>query len=328
MENELKINAFSSNLLNKGRSTKTIIGYKNVLNEFFTKYTQKNWIDVNKDDIENYIQWKTDKTNERKLTNKSGRGYGRMIDGDGRLKQTTINFTLSALRKFFYYCDRSELAESIELGKVEKWIPQEIDLELIKNIFKNKNMEELRSIVRETIKKTNKNKEEKIDEFYVDRNALCFYLLFNLGVRIGECTNLKRENLKFTLAQPTIIVSGKTGQRTLPVGENVINELNTYIRKYQIIDYIFISKSGGVLSVNTLKTYIWEIFRIGLETKYHAHSLRHAYATFLIDRGEPIQDVQHLLGHTNMNTTAAYLDLIKGKVKKPLNPIEFMGDGE
>ena len=324
MENSLKIDTFCSRLTNKGRSRNTIAMYKFILTQFFSQYTTKNWSEITNEDIENYIQWKTDKSIERKTTNKTGRGFGRMIDGVGKLKQSTINLSLSALRKFFFFCEMNALAENIELGKVERWIPQEIDLDLIESIFKNKNITELKSIVKDTMKKKNKNHDEVIDQFYIDRNALCFYLLFNLGLRIGECTNLKKESLKFNLTQPTIIVTGKTGQRTIPVSQTIVDEVNNYIHVYPIVDYIFIRKTGGVLSVNTLKTYIWEIFRIGLETKYHAHSLRHAFATFLIDRGEAIQDVQQLMGHSSMNTTAAYLDSIKGRVKKSSNPIDFM----
>jgi len=318
-----QIKNFKEYLQQKGRRPATINLYTTIITKFFTEYTEKNYIIITNQDIDKYISWLTTKEEIRHQKKLTGRGQGRLSQEQGKLKATTINTNLSAIKKFMYYSQKNEIASNIELAKVPKWTPQIIDLQIIEELFKSQNFEEIKKIVEITWKKRQKDKEEPINEFYIERDTLLIAILFNEGIRIGEASNIKKSDFNFTLSKPILIVSGKTGQRTLLLSESMTTRVKDFLKKYMFIkDYFFCSASGGGLSVNTLKTYVWEIFRFGLGHKYHAHTLRHAYTTFLLDKGYSLKQVSDSLGHTNINTTARYLDVIQGKNIKPLSPID------
>ena len=302
-----------------------------MLKLFFTSYLpNKNVEDVTKDDIEGFIPWKASIEQIRHNKNLTGHGQGRLCQNSGQLKPTTINANLSPIKKFFDYCGRRDLSESIELARVRRWKPPvfEIDLKKITDLFKSKDFKELKEMTRKAWEARKKDGAE-INEYYIERDSLLFYLLFDTGIRVGEGATLKKTSFKFDLKVPVMMVDGKTGQRTIMLTTDTAVKVREFIDTNNIQDYLFVSKSGGALSVNTLKTYIWEMFRVGLSEHYHAHTLRHAYATFMLDRGVPIKYVSNNLGHTSMSTTSIYVDTIKGKNEKPLSPSEMLsGDSK
>jgi len=322
-----KVKEFENYLLNKGRSKNTIKQYDFVLNSFFTKYLPDKKIEeITKQDVEGFISWKISRGEERTDKNLSGLGQGRQPSKDGELLPTTINSNLSPLRKFFAYCEREDLAASIELARLHRWQPPlfEIDMEKITNLFKSKTLNELEEMTRVTIIAGKKNKDAPIESFFVKRNSLLFFVLFNSGIRIGEANTLEEMSFKFDLKAPAMLVDGKTGKRTILLSPEVAERIKAFIQEFNIKGRLFCTIAGGPLSVNTLKTYIWEMFCLGLGETYHAHTLRHAYATFMLDRGVPIKKVSNDMGHTSTATTSIYQDVIKGKNQEAMSPMDFI----
>jgi integrase/recombinase XerC len=119
-----------------------------------------------------------------------------------------------------------------------------------------------------------------------------------------------------------IKVLGKGGkERIVPVGESALNILHGYIKELKKI------QPSGVLFINKkrksrLTTRAVELLvkkygiKAGIMKKVTPHTLRHSFATHLLDRGADLRSVQELLGHANLSTTQIYTHLSIGKLKK------------
>ena len=147
-----------------------------------------------------------------------------------------------------------------------------------KKLVKSVTAEEFKKLIKHTNKK---NKEA----------LTAFILAYGAGLRLSECTNLKPENVKPPIIN---IWEGKGGRdRTVPVPKGW---------KQWMTDTLPITKTGRSLQRN-FKTYS---DKAGLNKNYSFHSLRHGFAVRLIESGVPLNQVQVLMGHSNIGTTSIY----------------------
>ncbi|OGI88462.1 hypothetical protein A2995_01525 [Candidatus Nomurabacteria bacterium RIFCSPLOWO2_01_FULL_33_24] len=147
--------------------------------------------------------------------------------------------------------------------------------------------------------------------------------VYSGGLRVSELTNLKIENIDSN--RMTIrIVNGKGNRdREIMLSENLLNLLREYYKKYKPKKYIFEGMNGNKYTTRSVQ----EVFKKAIkETKINKpasiHTLRHSFATHLIESGTDIRIVQELLGHKNIKTTQIYThitDLSKLKIKSPLD---------
>ena len=87
--------------------------------------------------------------------------------------------------------------------------------------------------------------------------------------------------------------------------------------------FIFTTVKGNKLSTGSLQTFYRQAAKAVKVNDLRApHRMRHAYATYLVERGENIRTVQNLLGHTNISVTGKYIDLIKGKEENVKSPLD------
>lgn len=324
MDNKEILDKFKQHLQLK-RSKQTANQYYFTMQQFLEEYFQKPYSEIDLDSIDGYFIWLQNSSKRRADKNKTGQGIARLTKTPGKLEPSTINKYLSTIKRFLKFVGNHDLADKIEFAKTQKWRPQTIDLTALKKLLTNENY--LRQIVEDawTNKKIGKNPE--IKKFLIDRNVLLFKTVFVLGVRIGEAQGLKRDSFSFDLRQPVVRVTGKTGTRTIPLDKNTVDSIEFYLKQNPIKDYLFCSFNGGVLGVSTLENYIKMIFvQAGLNL--HTHSLRHGFATTLIDAGYPIEIVSELLGHSSLDMTKRYIDTIKGRVMKPCNPIDELLKGK
>jgi integrase/recombinase XerD len=328
MNNEEAIENFCNWLATKGRSQTTIKQYRGTLKKFFFEYLgNKNHTDITKFDVDGFIQWKALEEVRRHQKKLNGRGNGRLAEIQGTLKATSINTYLSPIKKFYSYLGNNDLSDNIELAKVPRWKPQIQNIQPIIDFFEKANYQDIKDLAEKAIRERKTDSESNIKQFYIDRDALAVFVMFNTGIRVGEEAKLQKDDFyhnKKRNLPPIMTVDGKTGKRTIKISPLVYERITDYCQEYNIKDYLFCNNSGGALSVNSLKTYIWNIFRMGLEIKGHAHDLRHAYATFMIRMGENPKKVQLDLGHSSLNTTSGYIDVAEGENVNSKNPIDYM----
>jgi integrase/recombinase XerD len=147
-------------------------------------------------------------------------------------------------------------------------------------------------------------------------------LLYGAGLRISELINVKINDLNVENA--TIICFGKgKKERIIPIGEYIIESINDYlnIRDQFLIngysDYLFLNNHGLKLSRQGFNKILNKILiNKNLPTKISPHSIRHSFATHMLDYGADLKVIQDLLGHSDIATTKIYTQISKNKTFK------------
>ncbi|MCK8044720.1 site-specific tyrosine recombinase XerD [Shewanella sp. 1CM18E] len=145
------------------------------------------------------------------------------------------------------------------------------------------------------------------------RDKAMLELLYATGLRVSELVGLTMEQL--SLRQGLVRITGKGGkERLVPLGELAVTELETYLKfaraellKGKQSDVLFPSKRAQQMTRQTfwhrIKLYA---LRAGINTELSPHTLRHAFATHLLNHGADLRVVQLLLGHSDLSTTQIY----------------------
>ncbi len=144
------------------------------------------------------------------------------------------------------------------------------------------------------------------------RNLAMLELLYGSGVRISELTDLRTEDLHIN--EGFINVSGKGGkERIVPIGTSAAHALKTYLEDGRLklskapVPYVFLNRHGRPISrVGFYKILKDLAARSGIEKKVSPHTLRHSFASHLLEAGVDLRYVQEMLGHTDVSTTEIY----------------------
>lgn len=152
------------------------------------------------------------------------------------------------------------------------------------------------------------------------RDRALFELIYSCGLRISETLALKLKDIDWNMSLIQVMGKGSK-QRLLPLGEEAFTWLKSYSENARFLlmqklptdkqhDFIFVNRLGHPLS----RKGAWKNFKerslaLGLEGKLH--TLRHSFATHLLQNGAPLLSVQKLLGHADISTTEIYTHLDK-----------------
>jgi len=153
-------------------------------------------------------------------------------------------------------------------------------------------------------------------QFLRDRAIL--ELLYSTGIRVGEIANLRIDDINFV--EEVIKVRGKgKKERIVPFGKYALNCLIEYIEKRpnKKEKYLFLNKYGKRLTERSIERIVKKYSLIsGINKRVTPHTLRHTFATHLLDRGADLRTVQELLGHERITTTQIYTHLTVEKLKE------------
>ena len=154
------------------------------------------------------------------------------------------------------------------------------------------------------------------------RNKCIFLLLYGCGLRISEALELNIKDAPVEEWQDTIRVRGKGNRyREVPllsdVKENIKKYIELYPKKYNFDDPLFIGVRGDRLSPRIVQI-IMQKMRASLNLPENAtpHSLRHSYATHLLQAGVDLRSIQELLGHASLSTTQVYSHTSMERIKE------------
>ena len=285
LKKDLLVDSFLSTLrLEKGLSENTIKAYSNDC-QAFNKwlFIKKRYAatDSSESDIENYLK------------------YLKSIN----LSSSSINRKLSSLKHFFNYLSKTKLLKSnpvlnISGPKKSKALPKSLSIIDVNSLIEAPDC-------------TN---------FIGLRDRAMIELMYATGVRISELINLEYSNID--LNRSLIKVMGKGGkERIIPFGDDALSWLTNYIefrRKNNLSlnsrDF-FISQQGRKIT----RQAFWHRIKIylkalGLSMDISPHTLRHAFATHLLNNGADLRSVQMLLGHSDLSTTQIYTHIAKQRL--------------
>src|SRR5215213_7966436 len=161
------------------------------------------------------------------------------------------------------------------------------------------------------VQRLSRDEEQKlINQAYRDKsqNGLLLKTLFLTGARVAEFVSVKVEDFFFD-EQMILIEKGKGGKsRYVPILPELAQELRTYLGGRQT-GYIFESNRHTKFTTRRTQQIVKETAdRAEIKKKVHPHLLRHTVATFLLEKGMPLEQIQKFLGHSKIETTQIYAE--------------------
>jgi len=208
----------------------------------------------------------------------------------------SVERKLSALRGFFKYLKRIQVISSnpvlgIQNPKEERYLPMVISEKRINEMLDNWAPESIMEA----------------------RDKSIIELMYSSGLRASEVISLKWENLDLKTME--LRVKGKGGkERIVPLGKRAREALKVYVNflgdKLNKSNFVFLNRFGKKLS----RKGLWLIIKKRFETMafmygVHPHTLRHSFATHLLNHGADLRSIQELLGHASLATTSIYTNL-------------------
>jgi integrase/recombinase XerC len=217
-------------------------------------------------------------------------------------KKSSIARKISTLRSFFKYLVREQLiptnpAKTVSTPKVEKILPTAFRL-----------MESPRILSGGSLK----GSEERSL-----RDRAILELLYSSGLRVSELVGLNSNQLELDLGIVRTMGKGRK-ERIVPVGAKAIEALKAYFEERGASEGggpVFINAWGGRLTARSVGRLIKKYSRqSNIFRKVSPHSLRHTFATHLLDAGADIREIQEMLGHSSLSTTQRYTHVSLGKL--------------
>lgn len=259
----------------------------------------RNSINAYKSDLMRYLNFLADNqslTDLEEIRQIDIRHYIRSLH-DKRLEPASIARKLSSIRNYHNFLSREDLVKNnpsqlLDPPKLQKKIPEVLSVVEIEAI----------------INAVNTNK------FLGYRDKAVLETLYSAGLRVSElCQLINQKNL---LDSEMLRVIGKGNkERLVPIGNIAIKIINDYLKylRPQLEDivktdkHLFLSNNGKPLTRMTVYNILKKWTQAaGITKKVYPHIFRHSFATHLIDRGANLREVQLMLGHTDISTTAIY----------------------
>jgi tyrosine recombinase XerC len=143
--------------------------------------------------------------------------------------------------------------------------------------------------------------------------------LYSTGIRVSELVGLDTQDIDFISGVVKVFGKGSK-ERMVPIGEEALGAIRRYNdkkdKKERSRDAVFLNNRGGRLTDRSVRRMLDKyIHACAIEEKISPHSLRHSFATHLLDRGADLRSVQELLGHMNLSTTQIYTHVTMDRLK-------------
>ena len=270
----------------KGLSKNTQLSYKNDLLKFINYLYQKNFVNfnsLNRNDIRDYLF---------------------KLKSDG-LRSSSIARQIVSIKKFFEYLLNEGLISEdpsalINSPKIWKTIPETLSVNEV-------------SLLLSYVSNIKKYR-------HAFRDKVIIELAYACGLRVSEIVNLQINSIYFE--ESYIQVTGK-GQkdRLIPVNKTTLSMIDEYINTERTkfssnSNFLFISQHKKPLT----RQRIWQIIKLhirnaGIIKNVSPHTLRHSFATHILENGGSLRAIQEMLGHSNISTTEIYTHLEKNRLK-------------
>jgi len=152
-------------------------------------------------------------------------------------------------------------------------------------------------------------------------------LLYSTGMRLGEVAALKIADIDSKNMRIKVVLGKGAKDRFTILSEQVLLELRAYYIIYRPKEYLFNGYTPGKpLSMRMIQHSVQNaLIRLGLDSKnYSVHTIRHSFATHLVDNGTDLHTVKELLGHSSLQTTMLYMHLTAKRTQGIVNPYDAL----
>ena len=270
--------------IEKGLSQNTVKAYETDISAFINwikENTKLKLIDIKEENINKYISYLFELN----------------------LKSSSVNRKISSIKSLYMFLVKKNILKNSPINEVispkqEKYLPFSMSEDEVDKLLNSPKPS---------------NKIEKRDKAMIE-------MLYATGMRISELVNLKITDID--LQRCVVKVLGKgSKERLIPFGEAALESLNAYLsdREESTSKEIFLSnrrtKISRIAFWHRIKLYL---SRENLKNSISPHTLRHAFATHLLNRGADLRSVQLLLGHSDLSTTQIYTHIAKQRLSDVL----------
>ncbi len=230
-----------------------------------------------------------------------------------KLNKRSIARSLSAVRSFYKYLHRSEQvdvnpARGVSSPKQDKYLPGYLDRAQIELLFQSAEL---------------KAREGKFSDV---RNSAILELFYSTGMRLSELRGINRMDIDLLSQQVKVRGKGRK-ERLVPVGDHAVRALRNYESKRDELQRrvgvgvdraaFFLSRTGKRMSTRSIQLCVTKFLdMIDEDAGLSTHSLRHTFATHLLDAGADLRAVQELLGHASISTTQIYTHTSVDRLKQ------------
>lgn len=274
----------------------------------FEKKLSQNTYESYKLDLETFINYLESKkiNNLNILTEQHIVDYLRYLKEEKYLNSRSIERHLTTLRNYFKYM--------FKIKNVDKDIMVNIDnLKLTKSLPEVLTVEEIDNLL-----------DIKLENPFNYRTKAMLELMYGSGLRVSELVNLTLYSID--LYNNTILIEGKGHkERIVPLGDVAKYYLELYLeqrsllikRKNGISDKLFLNNHGLPITRNGFNYLLNNILKEkGINKKVTPHTLRHSFATHMLNNGADLRTIQELLGHSDIVTTRIYTHISNNKIRK------------
>lgn len=273
-------------MIEKKLSNNTKQSYQNDLNKYINFLINKKIDDIKsiaKEDIISYIEY---------LHKKS-------------ISPRSIARNITSIKGFHKYLVREKTvsnnpSEYIEMPKLRKSLPKALNVEEVTKLL-----------------------DIKLNTPYDYRNKAMLELLYATGLRVSELVHLKIHDINLSMATVRCIGKGSK-ERIIPIGEIAIEYLKKYLEEYRIKlskgyldDSLFLNNHGKGITRQGFFKLLKQIGKEqGIEKDFGPHTLRHSFATHLLEYGADLRSIQEMLGHSDISTTQIYTHISNETIKQ------------
>lgn len=246
-------------------------------------YTNKDLISLKKEDIKDFLD---------------------NVEATARTKAHYLT-VFNSFYKYLVFMDKikSNPCDGIKAPKLEKKLPTYLTNEEIAKLF--------------NIRLT-----KPVDY----RNKAILEVMYATGARISEVINLELNQIDFEECIIRVVGKGKK-ERIIPLDDVAIEVLDNYINNYrpfliknETCNYVFLNKNGEKISRQMIFKILKNLAnKAGINKEISPHTLRHSFASNLLNNGADLRVIQELLGHENLETTEIYSHLQNKKIKDDYN---------
>ncbi len=281
-------------LLEKGLSNNTKESYQFDLEDFYNHFKDYEITNLKEKDIINYLEY---------------------LKGKKKLSSRSIERHLTTIRGFFKYLAKMEITHDITKNidnlKLGKFLPETL-----------------------TEDEVNKLMDIKLDSPFAYRTKAMLELMYGSGLRVSELVNLSINDID--LYNNTILINGKgSKERIVPLGDYAKEYLNLYLQNRSYLlkrkngnpDKLFLNNHGKPITRNGFNFLLNNILKEkGIKKNVTPHTLRHSFATHMLDNGADLKVIQELLGHSDIVTTRIYTHVAKKQIHDSYDKYEMRGE--
>ncbi|MEA3328140.1 MAG: tyrosine recombinase XerC [Candidatus Omnitrophota bacterium] len=217
--------------------------------------------------------------------------------------KSSVARKISALRSFFkFLCRDGYLADnpasSLMTPKLDKKLPVFLDLDEVLKLLQAPSEDTLVGL----------------------RDRAILETLYSSGIRVNELVSMNIKDVDFIGGVIKVYGKGKK-ERITPLGDKALRSVRDYLSRRRLICRIsnralFLNRTNQRISPRSIRSLLDKyIDQLAMKKGASPHSLRHSFATHLLDRGADLRSVQELLGHSNLSTTQIYTHLTTERIK-------------